>query len=431
MLSAADNDLLCRTGPATPMGQYFRHFWQPAALASEVAEPDGTPLKVFLLGEEFLLFRATDGRLGLVEPHCPHRGAHLFWGRNEECGLRCVYHGWKFGVDGQAMDLPNVPAGSAYHQKIRLRSWPVREAGGIVWAYLGPPEAQPELPAFEFARLPAEQRFTTKKLQDCNWAQTIEGALDTSHFSFLHMPAPGVDSNANPDAPADEKRLRWIREDPMPRFEVLEHEVGFVIGGGRRADGQLYWRTAQFMLPNHSTTPSTLPGENYFGYSFVPISDEKCWVYTYVWNPERALTADERHKLETGHGVVAEVGPDFIPLRNIRNDYLIDRQAQKTLSFTGVRGVAEQDAMVQESQGPIADRTAENLTATDVGVVAFRRSVMNGARSLAKGEAPSAAHHAALYHRRSGSWFAADDVPLDAVMQERFGDARGLVPARG
>jgi phenylpropionate dioxygenase-like ring-hydroxylating dioxygenase large terminal subunit len=428
MLSAADNDLLCRTGPETPMGQYFRRFWQPVALPREVAEPGGTPLRVHLMGQEFLLFRASDGRLGLVEPRCPHRGAHLFWGRNEECGLRCVYHGWKFGPDGAPMDLPNVPENSPYHQKIRLRAWPVREFGDIVWGWLGLADDVPELPQFEFATLPASHRYVTKKLQECNWAQTIEGALDTSHFSFLHMPAPGVESNANPDAPADEKRLRWIREDPMPRFEIIEHEVGFVLGGGRRADGQRYWRTAQFMLPCHATTPSTLPGENYFGYSFVPITDERCWVYTYVWNPDRPLTAEERAKLDAGHGVVAEVGPDFVPVRNIRNDYLIDRAAQRTSSYTGVRGVAEQDAMVQESQGPIADRTRENLTATDVGVVAFRRSVMNGARALAKGEPPRAPRHADAYHRRSGSWFAAEEVPMARVLEERFGDPRGLIP---
>ena len=365
MLSAADNDLLCRTGPATPMGQYFRHFWQPLALSEEL-ERDGPPRTVTLLGEDYVAFRDSQGRVGLVEPHCPHRGAHLARGRNEECGLRCVYHGWKFGVDGRAMDLPNVPADSPYHRTVRLRSWPVREAGDILWAWLGPPEAMPEPPQLDMAMLPASHRFVSKKLQDCNWAQTIEGALDTSHFSFLHMPAPGVASNANADAPADEKRLRWIREDPMPRFSILEHAAGFVVGGARRTDNEeLYWRISQFMLPAHATTPSTLPGESHFGYTFVPITDETCWIYTYCWNPDRPLTEAERAKLRAGHGVVAEVGPDYVPLRNRANNYLHDPEGPEAAQLhrrarrrrTGCHGAGKPGADRRpQPRTPDADR---------------------------------------------------------------------------
>ncbi len=290
MLSATDNELLTRTGTDTPMGQLFRRFWQPVALSRELPEPDGVPLRVKVLGENLLAFRDTQGRVGLVEPRCPHRGADLYFGRNEECGLRCVFHGWKFDVNGQAVDLPNVPGDSAYHEKISITAYPTREFGGIIWGWMGPRDRMPEVPELEFGTLPASQRFVTKKLQQCNWAQALEGALDTSHFSFLHMPAPSVPSNANPDAPADERRLRWIRNDPMPSFAITAHDVGFVVGGARRADGdELYWRSAQFALPSHSTTPSTLPGENYFGYTFVPIDDESCWIYTYVWNPERDI----------------------------------------------------------------------------------------------------------------------------------------------
>jgi hypothetical protein len=243
------------------------------------------------------------------------------------------------------------------------------------------------------------------------------------------MPAPGVPSNANADAPADEKRLRWIREDPLPRFSVVEHPVGFLVGGARRADGDdLYWRTAQFMLPAHATTPSTLPGETYFGYSFIPVTDESCWIYTYAWNPERPLGEAERAKLQAGHGVVAEVGPDFMPLRNLANEYLLDRDIQRDATFTGVRGVAEQDAMIQESQGPITDRTTEHLTASDAAIVRFRRMMLAGARALDAGQAPDAATRAADYRLRSGSWIAPESVPLDGVMQERFGDPIGRAP---
>lgn len=428
MLNAQDNQMLTHTGPGTPMGELFRRFWQPVALSRELPENDGTPIRVQLLGEHLVAFRDTKGRVGLVEPRCPHRGADLFYGRNEECGLRCVFHGWKFDVDGRAVDLPNVPPDSNYHEKITIKAYPTREFGEIVWAWLGPRESIPEVPQLDFGTMPTSHRYVTKKLQDCNWAQSVEGALDTSHFSFLHMPAPSVPSNANPDAPADERRLRWIREDPMPRFSILEHDVGFVVGGARKTDSeQLYWRSAQFALPSHSTTPSTLPGENHFGYTFVPIDDFSCWIYTYVWNPERPLTDSERTQLRGGHGVVAEVDSEYRPLRNRSNEYLIDRREQKTISFTGVRGVAEQDALVQESMGAITDRTRENLTMTDAAVVRFRRTMLKLAKELAQGREPEAPRHHDGYRLRSGSWMAAEGVPFEDVMRERFGHPFGHV----
>ncbi|NBY17128.1 MAG: ring-hydroxylating oxygenase subunit alpha [Betaproteobacteria bacterium] len=432
MLSLAENRFLTQTSLGSPMGQYFRQFMQPIALSRELPQPDCPPIRLKILGESLLAFRDSMGRVGLVEPTCPHRGADLFYGRNEQCGLRCVYHGWKFDIHGKAVDLPNVPPGSAYHDTMRIRAYPTVEFGEVVWAYLGPQlQAEghmPTVPQLEFGLVPQNHRYVTKRLQQCNWAQSIEGALDTAHFSFLHMPAPSVANNENPDAPADERRLRWIREDPMPRFSIVEHDVGFVIGAARRADeNDLYWRITQFMLPAHSSTPSTLPGENHYGYTWVPIDDESCWIYTYAWNPERPLTLQEREKLERGHGVVGEVGPDFVPIRNRANHYLLDRREQREHSFTGVRGIAEQDAMVQDSQGLIADRTREHLTATDAAIVRFRRAVISGARALQTGQPPEAANKPEAYRLRSGSWVAADGVPFEAVMQERFGDPVGKV----
>jgi phenylpropionate dioxygenase-like ring-hydroxylating dioxygenase large terminal subunit len=428
MLSAADNAILTETGADRPMGRLFRRFWLPVALSRELPEPDGAPLRLRVMGEDLVAFRDSAGRVGLLARRCPHRGADLFFGRNEACGLRCVYHGWKFDVAGRAVDLPNVPAESTYHQKLATTAYPTREFGELVWAYLGPPGRLPEVPALEFGLLPASHRFVTKKLQQCNWAQCIEGGLDTSHFSFLHMPAPAVRADDNPDAPADARRLRWIRNDPLPKFSIVEHAVGFVVGAARLADGgERYWRTAQFMLPAHATTPSTLPGETYFGYSFVPIGDQACWVYTYAWNPERPIGAAERARLEAGHGIVAAVDAGFVPLRNQANDYLIDRDNQKHLTFTGVRGVAEQDQMIQESQGPVADRTAENLTPTDAAVVRFRRVMLEAAKALAAGREPAAPWRHDAYRLRSGSWVAAEGVPFEQVMRERFGDPIGRV----
>lgn len=432
MLSAADNELLTRTGAGTAMGEYFRRFWLPVALAREMPEPDSPPLRVKVLGEDLVAFRDTSGRVGLIEPHCAHRGANLFFGRNECGGIRCIYHGWKYDVDGRCVDMPNVPAGSAYHGKISIKAYPTREFGEMVWAYLGPRERMPAaVPQLECGLVAASHRYVAKRVMACNWAHAMEGALDTAHFSFLHMPAPAAESNANPAVHADEDRLRWLRNDPLPQFTITEHDVGFVAGGSRKADGDaLYWRITQFMLPSHSVTPSAMPGEVFFGYTWVPISDESCWVYVYAWRPDRPLPDAERARLEKGGwGQMAVLGPAFVPVANKSNDYLIDREEQKHRSFTGVRGVAEQDQMAQESQGVIADRTREHLTPTDIAVVRFRRLMLDGARALAAGREPAAASAPAAYTLRSGGAIAPSGLAFEEMMRERFGSATGRVPS--
>ncbi len=433
MLSAADNELLTRTGPDAPMGRYFRRFWMPVVLSRELPERDGAPLRIKALGEDLIAFRVSDGRVGLVEPTCPHRGANLFFGRNEDCAIRCIYHGWKFDLDGHAIEMPNVPADAAYRGKMRIKAYPTREYADMVWAYMGPVDAAsplPPLPALEAGLVPEAHRYVSKKLQQCNWAQSIEGALDTAHFSFLHMPAPKVAATVHPDANADQKRLKWMRDDPLPRFSFADHAAGFAAGAARHADGaDLYWRISQFLTPNHSLAPNALPGENYQGQTWVPISDTECWIYTYAWNPERRLSDAERTKFGTGHGVIGEVGPDYVSLRNRHNDYQIDRDEQRHRTFTGVRGVSEQDAMVQDSQGLIADRTLEHLTPTDAAVVRFRRVVLHGARDLAHGTPPAVAQDAGAYCMRSGSWVAAGAKTFNEVMLERFSHEAGRAPA--
>ena len=429
MLSSADNELLVRTGPGTGMGEYFRRYWLPVALSREMPSPDSPPIRVKVMGEELIAFRDTQGRVGLVESRCAHRGSNLFFGRNEECGLRCVHHGWKYDVEGKCVDMPNVAPGAAMHGKISIQAYPTREFGEMVWAYLGPREVMPELPQLEHGMLPASHRYVTKRLQQCNWAQSMDGALDTAHFSFLHMPAPKFVSNANATIAADENRIRWLRNDPMPQFTITDHEVGFVAGGARKADGKdLYWRITQFMLPAHSITPSAMPGEIYYGYTWVPVDDESCWIYVYGWHPERPIAAAERAKFDKGgYGQFAELGPGYLPLRNRTNDYLIDREEQKHVSFTGVRGIAEQDTLAQESQGVIADRTREHLTATDIGVVHFRRLMLKEAKALREGIEPAAARKHESYRLRSGGAVLAGELSFAKVMQERFGSSTGKV----
>ena len=429
MMNAADNELLVRTNAGTPMGEYFRRYWLPVALSKEMPAPDSAPIRVKVMGEELVAFRDTEGRVGLVEPRCAHRGSSLFFGRNEECGLRCVHHGWKYDVEGKCVDMPNVEPDAGMRGKISIKAYPTREFGELVWAYFGPREIMPELPQLEHGLLPASQRYVTKRLQQCNWAQSMDGAVDTAHFSFLHMPAPAFKSNSAANIAADEKRIGWLRQDPMPRFTILDHDVGFVVGGARKADGRdLYWRITQFMLPTHSITPSAMPGEIYYGYTWGPVDDESCWIYVYGWHPDRAITADERAKFDKGgYGQFAELGPGYLPLRNRSNDYLIDREEQKTLSFTGVRGIAEQDTLAQESQGVIADRTKEHLTATDIGVVHFRRLMIKEARALRDGREPAAAKLHESYRLRSGGAVLSSDLSFEEVMTQRFGSASGKV----
>jgi len=287
----------------------------------------------------------------------------------------------------------------------------------------------PELPQLEHGMLSAPHCYVTKRLQQCNWAQSMDGAVDTAHFSFLHMPAPKQVSNVNATVAADERRIRWLRSDPMPRFTILDHDVGFVVGGARRADGKdLYWRITQFMLPTHSITPSAMPGEVYYGYTWVPVDDESCWIYIYGWHPDRPITVEERARFDKGgYGQFAELGPGYVPLRNRSNDYLIDREEQKKVSFTGVRGIAEQDTMAQESQGPIADRTKEHLTATDVGVVHFRRLMLKEAKNLRDGKEPPAAQHPEGYRLRSGGAVLSGELSFEEVMKTRFGSSTGKV----
>jgi phthalate 4,5-dioxygenase oxygenase subunit len=429
VLSAADNELLTRTGPGTPMGEYFRRFWQPVLLSRELPEPDAPPVKVTVLGQDLVAFRDTEGRVGLLDPRCPHRGASLFFGRNEACGLRCAYHGWKFDVQGRCVDLPTLPPDSGFRDRVRVAAAPVREWGELVWAYLGPPALEPPLPALEFALLPPAHRFVSKKLQQCNWAQSCEGALDTAHFSFLHMPVwseeDAVDATVGRSS-VDRRRTRWMRDDPRPTFDVVGHAVGFVAGAARRAEGDdLYWRIAQFMLPNHALTPNAFPGENIHGQTWVPIGDEAAWVFCYTWNPDRPLTEDERRAYRAGRTVHATVDPRGVPLRNRDNDYLIDREAQRRRTFTGIEGVSEQDAMIQDSQGLIADRTREHLGPTDAAIIEFRRQVLRGVRDLQAGVEPAAARAAGAYRLRGGSLVADRALSFEEVMTTRFGNPLG------
>ncbi len=415
MLSANDNELLTRTGPGTPMGDVFRRFWVPVLIAGELPEPDCPPVRVAVLGEELVAFRDTNGTVGLIEGRCPHRRAELFWGRNEECGLRCVYHGWKFDVDGNCVDMPSEPPESQFREKVGIAAYPTREWGGYIWAYLGPSDLPlPALPDFEWAHVPESHRYVSKKLQQCNWAQSLEGAIDTAHFSFLHM----LVGELPPDAP---KALRYMRADGSPKFTIRPTDAGFVIGGARFAEeDSFYWRITQFLVPNHSLAPGAERGQNINGQTWVPIDDHSCWIYTYTWNPDRPITEEELAIIKGGkasiHSIVDE---HYHPIRNRDNDYLIDREAQRTSSYTGVQGISEQDACIQDSQGPIYDRTQEHLGTTDVAIIEFRRLMLRMARNLLEGQEPPEARDGRAYWVRSGAEVAPRTTPFEEVAADR------------
>src|SRR5919198_654567 len=248
MLKQEDNELITRVGPGTPMGNFMREYWIPAMLSSELPKPDCDPVRVLLLGEKLIGFRDSDGRVGLLDHSCPHRGASLFYGRNERCGLRCVYHGWKFDVTGQCVDMPNEPPEYRFESKIRLTAYPAVEHAGIIWAYMGPAEKQPPLPDMEWMRAPATHRFVSKTREEANFLQAIEGGIDSVHSSFLHNNNLG-----------DKDLYRTIGHSA--RLEVERTAYGFRYASMRDVgeDGQ-YVRMYQFIVPFTQMRASMLEG---------------------------------------------------------------------------------------------------------------------------------------------------------------------------
>ena len=385
-MKAEQNEFLVRTGPGTPMGELFRRYWHPVLLSRELPEPDCPPVRVKCLDERMVAFRDTQGRLGLVDEFCAHRGVSLWFGRNEENGLRCPYHGWKYDVHGQCVDVPSEPAESGFCQKIKLKSYPLVERGGVIWVYMGPADQQPALPAWEFATVPPEQSYVSKRLQECNWMQAMEGGIDSSHVSFLHSGALNTDPLFK-----GAKGNQYNLGDKRPVFEVVESDGGLFIGARRNAeDGDYYWRITPWVMPCFTMVPPR--GDHpMHGHFWVPLDDESCMAWSFDYHPVRALTRFERQAMDDGKGVHVKVHPvSFRPLQNMGNDYLIDRAAQKTgHSFSGVEGIGMQDASLQESMGPIQDRTRENLVSTDNGIIMARHRLMKAAKELlSKGTPP-------------------------------------------
>ncbi len=372
------------------MGELFRRFWLPALLPAELPQPDCDPVRFRILGEDLIAFRDTNGQPGFLAQHCPHRGASLFFGRNEEAGLRCVYHGWKFDTTGQCIDMPNEPAESDFKTKVKAQAYPAQQYAGLIWIYMGPPDKQPPLPRYQWCTRPdADQTTATKWMQESNYAQALEGNIDSSHVGFLHKTF---------DHPTF--RTGGRLENTQQVTATRETDFGFVYGARRAAaDGQFYWRVTTYAMPTFTQIASQSRAGN--GIFLIPRDDESHWWITVT--PPRLPDDPERPDpsllgLLTGTAIADPATLGVIPgtwrrVRNKDNDYMIDRTMQRTHNYTGLPGNRAQDQAVTESMGPILNRANEHLGAADTAIIVMRRVLMRMAKRLQEGTEPDMVQH--------------------------------------
>jgi phenylpropionate dioxygenase-like ring-hydroxylating dioxygenase large terminal subunit len=406
MLTKEDNELLVRTGPGTPMGNLMRRFWAPVMLADEIGGPDSAPVRVSVLGQNFVAFRDSAGTLGLLDAYCPHRRANLFWGRNEQHGLRCVYHGWKFDVHGQCVDMPNCPEGTNLATRVKVGAYPVREQGGIVWAYLGPPELEPPFPRMEMFETRPDQRMIYKLIVKGNYFQMLEGDIDSSHVGFLHSRLDG-------QAFAGSLSRADMFSDHAPVWTIEETDYGLSMTSQRKAGEDRYqYRVTQHLFPwiNMIAAP---PGERMLANMRIPIDDETTLFYRVFAQPLHPLTAEERAAVTNGI-ISPEMRPgSWEPMENLDNDYLIDRDVQRTETFTGIRSVPAQDlAIAQDQGGLIADRSKEYLVSSDRAIIAARKKFLTRTKELMRGIEPPEAHNPDAYAVRAADFYLPRDVSV-------------------
>jgi phthalate 4,5-dioxygenase oxygenase subunit len=375
MLSREDNDLLTRVELGTPMGALMRHYWLPALLSEEIATPDCPPVRVRLLGEDLVAFRDSQGRVGLLGEHCAHRGTSLFYGRNEACGLTCIYHGWKYDVDGNVLEMPAEPRDRDFKKKLRHTAYPCKEIAGIIFTYMGPAEKQPLLPRYEWAGLVSEQVCPVKSYLECNYLQGIEGDFDSSHTSFLH--------NNNL------QNAERLKRDGAPMLDAEETDYGMCAISIRKVGAeQIYVRTSPYILPSFSIVPgpptAKFEEDDIRGFRFwVPIDDRTTWLYILNMR-NKPFTAKERKALRSW------IGADYRRMRNAANNYLQNRELQKTTSYTGIEAVnpAEQDGCATESMGAVFDRSKEHLGQSDKTIIALRKMLLRAVSDVRQGKDP-------------------------------------------
>ncbi|MBM9463568.1 aromatic ring-hydroxylating dioxygenase subunit alpha [Aeromicrobium sp. YIM 150415] len=397
MLTQEENNAVTQVEGDASMAQLMERYWLPATRSAEL-EADGAPQRIRLLGRNLVAFRNTEGEVGVLDEHCPHRGASLALARNENCTLQCLYHGWRIAPDGELVETPSEPENSTFKDRVRANAYPVWEAGGLVWTYLGPAELEPEKPRFDFTELPEEQLMIIKGVEYCNWLQCLEGAVDSAHLNWLHtnITRPDWLTHAS-DGPDSGGELLANLTPEAPRLEAQSQPYGFRYGAIRPVPNDpdsKYIRATEFVMPFHSNFPGAA-GHWAHHQAFVPIDDHNCMFFYIQYKTDGVPIPDEERpamlefagveldSLEHGRGEARE-------LPSAENLWLQDREAMKNgTSFSGLRGINNEDFVVQESMSPIYDRTREHLGMSDVAVIRLRRVLLESLRKLAAGEAPS------------------------------------------
>jgi phthalate 4,5-dioxygenase oxygenase subunit len=418
VLSAQDNEFVTQVGPGTPMGEMLREYWIPGLLSEEVPDPDSDPRRIMLLGEQLVAFRDTSGRVGVIGNLCPHRGASLFFGRNEENGIRCVYHGWKFDVTGACVDMPNEPAESNFKSRVKAAAYPTRERGGLVWVYMGHRETPPELPDFEAN---PEGGQVSAVMRDCNWLQALEGDIDTAHFGFLHLGAAKLE-DTEPGT-----MNHYAVKTRSPKYMVVDTDFGAMYTAYRPAeDGEVYWRTGQYLFPFYTHIPTGVMGREIRTRAWVPLDDNHT-LYIYMSPKPHDPSTERRQPGETRYYAGSALQPDstdwfgryrYVP--DGSNDYLIDREAQRSgRSFTGIESVPLQDQAVCESMGPVLNRELEHLGTSDLMVVRVRNLLREAAIAHSdKKVVPPGVEDPHVYRVRSGGVILPEAVPWPEGIQQ-------------
>jgi phthalate 4,5-dioxygenase len=394
MLSQEENELLTRVTGDVPMGRMMRRYWFPVALADELAERDGTPLRVRLLGEDLVAFRDTDGRVGVIEGRCPHRLASLALGRNEECGIRCIYHGWKFDVDGNCVEMPTEPEGYGFRDRVRLRSYPTVEAGGMVWTCLASEGEAPPFPRYDWMDLPATHCTVVKIGSHTNYLQAAEGAIDSAHSWFLHRGG---------NVSRDWATRTAVSTDLSPKLEAEDTPYGFRYAAIRKPnanpESEKYVRVTLYVMPSTAFIPRSLDKNTEVHVQiFVPVDDEHTMFYGVFFSQNGQPVRDLRTSLHARRGV--ERDKDYYRLANEANGWQQDRAAMKTgESWCGIEGFPNQDIACQESMGPIVDRSGEHLGTSDVAIIRMRRRMLDAVQR-SEGREPLIGHDPAIPYGR-------------------------------
>ncbi|TAJ97045.1 aromatic ring-hydroxylating dioxygenase subunit alpha [bacterium] len=382
MITKEENQLLTQVGRGTPAGELLRRYWQPVALSEEVSS-GGAPLAVTILGEDLVLFRDDKGRPGLLGLRCSHRGTDLSYGRIEDGGLRCLYHGWLYDVKGRCLEQPGEPGGGKHRDAIRHPAYPCQEKVGVIFAYMGPGKA-PLFPNYEFLGAPADHRLICKIFHECNYLQANEGNIDPVHLSYLHRFLEGREERYRGVRGGEESHYNLVGRDVTPSIEVELTDFGVRIYTARKQPGNnVYLRVSYFILPNLSAFPGQTGGQGYSVNWHVPIDDTHHWKYMFVFSREAPLdkVVIQRER--------SELTPDFRLLRNSSNRFMQDRESMKTKTYSGMgHGFQAHDVFATSSQGAIQDRTQEHLISSDKAIIAARKLMEKAIRDIQEGREP-------------------------------------------